>query len=166
MRKALSALLVTAALSSGLGAVAAMAHPTARTAAVTPTSGCWGTCGGDFGPKPAAIFVEAKRLSGFNITDACLGQRTFEGPLHEKVKENKEVSWTTLGTKVGEAPKPGIPILAGKVTTSRMVQIDGTGPKVLVKLQLDWVTASKVKGTLTIHHGSCEPLSFTARKAG
>lgn len=164
MRRVFLALLVATGVS-GLAAIAADAHP-AQAAAVTPTSGCWGTCGGDFGPKPAAIFVEKKRLSGFDVTDACLGQRSVEGPLGEKVKENKQVSWSTLGTKVGEAPKPGIPIVGGKVTTTRNVSVDGTGPKVLVKLQLEWVTASKVKGTLTIHHGSCRAFSFTVHKAG
>lgn len=82
----------------------------------TPKSGCWGTCGGDFGPKPVAIMVEDERLSGFYAAEECFGTRRVKAGAGEHVTEDKEIAWSTQASKLGESAKPGIPIVNGKVT--------------------------------------------------
>jgi hypothetical protein len=135
---------------------------TAAFAATTPKSGCWGTCGGDFGPKPVAIMVEDKRLSGFYAAEACLGTQMAEGAAGEHVTEDKEIAWSTAGIKVGESAKPGIPIVDGEVTLKRSLKIVGGEQPVPVSVSLTFVSSKAVKGVLTVHYGSCRPLSFLA----
>lgn len=136
--------------------------PAGAHAARTPKGGCWGTCGGDVGPRPADVLVYESRLTGFGVAEACLGQVKVT-LITGTISESRSIGWSiNEGLKPGETARPGIPISHGKVTFDRKAKIAGTQSSVPVKLELTFVSSSTVKGTIYVKHGSCKRFSFTA----
>jgi hypothetical protein len=132
-----------------------------------PMAGCYGTCGGDFGPMPAALFVSSQStLEGFAIAERCLGRRQATGPVGEVVDENDAIGWPPPTTTTRSAP-PMPKIRGGRVVSEGKAHIDGepSKPDVSFKLVVTFPTPSEARGILSVKYSNCKPFHFKARFA-
>ncbi len=157
--------LATSVAAVGGGFAAVVAAPADASGPVTPHVGCWGTCGGDFGPSPVTLFVGAHNtLDSFGIVESCLGTHLAQGPI-DKVRVDNGVYWGALG----EIGRTTLPIRKGRVSYSgrARLQTSDSGVShatVAITLSITFTSATRSRGTLTARHGHCRPFHFTARE--
>jgi hypothetical protein len=120
---------------------------------LVPKTGCWGTCGGQRGPRPLSMEVASGKVLRFVFAEKCLG---------ESVLENIAYPNSIVLPAGGSG---ALPIsrqrfsFAGKTHIS--INSGPPGQDVSVDLSAKFSSATTASGALTVKHPGCEPVHFT-----